>query len=285
MEGTITKIVSDGYFKNLYIGEINKTNTFYHQNEESTFMSKNDCYLDFDQAFDSIKNEENSFIGTGDYKSILADLNQVSNVNTTFEGEHWKLSRINECGTSKVILTIDGQYSYEFDDGVLNEIDCVITNYTANRETMDDISQQEVMLISKDKGSIKIPYVKTLINGIEKNIENTSEWGDGTSFVYMLPNATEITTNISQQHIGHIVAPNAYLHEMGGNVNVLLLINYKYLLTVMVEQVNHICSLTVDKEINMIHHQSLKMNHKEKIKSQRIVILNRIMKILYKKIL
>lgn len=231
MEGTITKIVSDGYFKNLYIGEINKTNTFYHQNEESTFMSKNDCYLDFDQAFDSIKNEENSFIGTGDYKSILADLNQVSNVNTTFEGEHWKLSRINECGTSKVILTIDGQYSYEFDDGVLNEIDRVITNYTANRETMDDISQQEVMLISKDKGSIKIPYVKTLINGIEKNIENTSEWGDGTSFVYMLPNATEITTNISQQHIGHIVAPNAYLHEMGGNVNGCFVVNKLQILT------------------------------------------------------
>lgn len=231
MEGTITKIVSDGYFKNLYIGEINKTNTFYHQNEERTFMSKNDCYLDFDQAFDSIKNEENSFIGTGDYKSILADLNQVSNVNTTFEGEHWKLSRINECGTSKVILTIDGQYSYEFDDGVLNEIDCVITNYTANRETMDDISQQEVMLISKDKGSIKIPYVKTLINGIEKNIENTSEWGDGTSFVYMLPNATEITTNISQQHIGHIVAPNAYLHEMGGNVNGCFVVNKLQILT------------------------------------------------------
>lgn len=67
MEGTITKIVSDSYFKNLYIGEINKTNTFYHQNEESTFMSKNDCYLDFDQAFDSIKNEANSFISTDDY--------------------------------------------------------------------------------------------------------------------------------------------------------------------------------------------------------------------------
>lgn len=151
--------------------------------------------------------------------------------NTTFEGEHWQLSRINECGTSKVILTIDGQYSYEFDDGVLNEIDRVITNYTANRETMDDISQQEVMLISKDKGSIKIPYVKTLINGIEKNIENTSEWGDGTSFVYMLPNATEVTTNISQQHIGHIVAPKAYLHEMGGNVKGCFVVNKLQILT------------------------------------------------------
>ncbi|MDO5812215.1 MAG: choice-of-anchor A family protein [Bacillota bacterium] len=231
MKGTITKIVSDGYFKNLYVGEINKTNTFYHQNEAHTFISKNDCYLDFDQAFDSIKKEANSFIGAGDYKITLDDLDHVSNTNTTFEGEHWSLARINECEKSKVILTVDAQYSYEFEDGVLNSIDRVITNYTANKETMDDISHQEVMLISNDRGSIKIPYVRTLINGNEKVIENTSEWGDGTSFVYMLPNATEVTTNISQQHIGHIVAPNAYLHEMNGNVNGCFVVNKLQILT------------------------------------------------------
>ena len=48
----------------------------------------------------------------------------------------------------------------------------------------------------------------------------TGEWGDEMSAVYVLPYATEVTpSSKSQKHIGHIVAPNAFIHDMNGDVN------------------------------------------------------------------
>lgn len=227
LEGPIKKVTANGSFKKLYVGETQLGNAieFQDQNKQSTFISKGDCYINFDEAFTSIKKEASSFIGTGDYKITLADFNSISNPNDEVGNEHWKLSRINEDGQSKVILMVDAGYSYEFEDGILGSINRVEAKYVSETETIDGISNQEIMLISKDSGRIQIPYVRTLINGKDVAIANTSEWGDGTSFVYMLPNATEVTTNILQQHIGHIVAPDAYLHEMGGNINGCFVVN------------------------------------------------------------
>lgn len=40
------------------------------------------------------------------------------------------------------------------------------------------------------------------------------------SAVYVLSYATEVTPSLkSQKHIGHIVAPKAYIHDMNGDVN------------------------------------------------------------------
>lgn len=218
LKGNINAIVSDGFFKNLYVGEINRERTYNHQNDEHTFISKDDSYINFDEAFASIQAEANSFVGTGDYKITTNDLNCIPNPNNEMQREHWKLSRIIENGQSKVILTVDAGYSYEFDEGVISELAGVNLMYSGGIT-----SQTDTMLISNDTGSVSMPYI--YLNGqfdaiTKMGLVGSHEWGEGLSVVTVLPRATEaIDKDSNQVHIGHVVAPNAYVHNMNGDIN------------------------------------------------------------------
>ena len=216
LKGNINAIISDGFFKNLYVGEINRERTYSHQNDEHTFISKDDSYINFDEAFDSIQAEASSYVGTGDCKITEFDLNKT---NSTLDGNHWKLERLKKYeGPDEFILTVDAGYSYEFGEGVISKLTGVNLMYS------DGItSQTDTMFISNDTGSVSMPYI--YLNGQFDAITNmglvgSHEWGEGLSVVTVLPRATEaIDKDSNQVHIGHVVAPNADVHNMNGDIN------------------------------------------------------------------
>lgn len=214
LKGNINKIIADGFFKKLYVGEINKEGNYDHQNSERTFISKNDCYINFDDAFKQIKDEVASF--TGNLHITMSDIEQID---TCINREHWKLERIKKYERpDEFKLTVDAGYSYEFDEGVISELTELDIMYPSEID-----SQTDTMFISNDSGSISMPYI--YLNGeydaINKmGLSSTHEWGEGLSIVTVLPHATEVIDKDSAQvHIGHVVAPNAFVHNMNGDIN------------------------------------------------------------------
>lgn len=110
---------------------------------------------------------------------------------------------------SSIALKLKRGYSYQFENDVLKNI--------ARIDLMDsDSEDKDTLFIANDQGPTTIPYI--YLNG---NFDAmTGEWGDEMSAVYVLPYATEVTpSSKSQKHIGHIVAPNAFIHDMNGDVN------------------------------------------------------------------
>lgn len=211
LKGPIVKVCSDGYFKRLYIGETELKNAqkFEHQNEQNTFISKNDCYIDFDQAFDEITSEAKTYQGEIQitYNDLLAAraLSPWNGKVNSFETNSWEMT--NEGST--IALKLKSGYSYKFENDVLKNI--------ARIDLMDnDFESKDTLFIADDQGSTTIPYI--YLNGNYN--EMSGEWGDGMSAVYILPYASEVTPfSNSQKHIGHIVAPNAFVHNMNGDVN------------------------------------------------------------------
>lgn len=211
LKGPIVKVCSDGYFKRLYIGETELKNAqkFEHQNEQNTFISKNDCYIDFDQAFDEITSEAKIYQGEIQitYNDLLTAraLSPWNGKVNSFETNSWEMT--NEGST--IALKLKSGYSYKFENDVLKNI--------ARIDLMDnDFESKDTLFIADDQGSTTIPYI--YLNGNYN--EMSGEWGDGMSAVYILPYASEVTPfSNSQKHIGHIVAPNAFVHNMNGDVN------------------------------------------------------------------
>lgn len=110
---------------------------------------------------------------------------------------------------SSIALKLKRGYSYQFENDVLKNI--------ARIDLMvSDSEDKDTLFIANDQGPTTIPYI--YLNG---NFDAmTGEWGDEMSAVYVLPYATEVTpSSKSQKHIGHIVAPNAFIHDMNGDVN------------------------------------------------------------------
>ena len=211
LKGPIVRVGSDGYFKRLYVGETELRNAqkFEHQNEQNTFISKNDCYIDFDKAFDEITAEAKTYQGEIQitYNDLLAAqaLNPWNGKVNSFETNYWEMT--NEGST--IALKLKSGYSYKFENDVLKNI--------ARIDLMDsDAKSNDTLFIADDEGSTTIPYI--YLNGNYK--EMSGEWGDAMSAVYILPYASEVKPfSKSQKHIGHIVAPNAYVHDMNGDVN------------------------------------------------------------------
>ena len=211
LKGPIIKVGSDGYFKRLYVGETELRNAqkFEHQNEQNTFISKNDCYIDFDKAFDEITAEAKTYQGEIQitYNDLLAAqaLSPWNGKVNSLETNYWEM--INE--GSSIALKLKSGYSYKFENDVLKNI--------ARIDLMDsDSKNDDTLLIADDQDSTTIPYI--YLNGNPD--EMSGEWGDGMSAVYILPYASEVKPfSKSQKHIGHIVAPNAYVHDMNGDVN------------------------------------------------------------------
>ena len=211
LKGPIVKLLPDGYFKKLYVGETELKNAqqFAHQNEQNTFISKNDCYIDFDKAFDEITAEAKAYRGEIQitYQDLLnaKALSPWNGKISSIETNYWEMT--NEGST--IALKLKSGYSYQFENDVLKNI--------ARIDLMDsDSEDKDTLFIANDQGPTTIPYV--YLNG--KFDAMTGEWGDEMSAVYVLPYATEVTpSSKSQKHIGHIVAPNAFIHDMNGDVN------------------------------------------------------------------
>lgn len=123
----------------------------------------------------------------------------------SFETNYWEMT--NECST--IALKLKSGYSYQFENDVLKNI--------ARIDLMDsDFENKDTLFIADDQGATTIPYI--YLNGDFNAM--TGEWGDEMSTVYVLSYATEVTPSLkSQKHIGHIVAPKAYIHDMNGDVN------------------------------------------------------------------
>ena len=211
LKGPIVKLLPDGYFKKLYVGETELKNAqqFAHQNEQNTFISKNDCYIDFDKAFDEITAEAKAYRGEIQitYQDLLNTkaLSPWNGKISSIETNYWEMT--NEGST--IALKLKSGYSYQFENDVLKNI--------ARIDLMDsDSEDKDTLFIANDQGPTTIPYI--YLNG--KFDAMTGEWGDEMSAVYVLPYATEVTpSSKSQKHIGHIVAPNAFIHDMNGDVN------------------------------------------------------------------
>lgn len=60
LKGTVIKVVTDRYLNKLYVGETELENAQENlfQNRPNTIVSKNDCYINFDEAFASIQAED-----------------------------------------------------------------------------------------------------------------------------------------------------------------------------------------------------------------------------------
>lgn len=211
LKGPIVKLLPDGYFKKLYVGETELKNAqqFAHQNEQNTFISKNDCYIDFDKAFDEITAEAKAYRGEIQitYQDLLnaKALSPWNGKISSIETNYWEMT--NEGST--IALKLKRGYSYQFENDVLKNI--------ARIDLMvSDSEDKDTLFIANDQGPTTIPYI--YLNG---NFDAmTGEWGDEMSAVYVLPYATEVTpSSKSQKHIGHIVAPNAFIHDMNGDVN------------------------------------------------------------------
>ena len=123
----------------------------------------------------------------------------------SFETNYWEMTKEG----STIAMKLKSGYSYQFENDVLKNI--------ARIDLMDsDSENKDTLFIANDQGSTTIPYI--YLNGDFNAM--TGEWGDEMSAVYVLPYATEVTPSLkSQKHIGHIVAPNAYVHDMNGDVN------------------------------------------------------------------
>lgn len=211
LKGPIVRVVSDGYFKRLYVGETELRNAqqFEHQNEQNTFISKNDCYIDFDKAFDEITAEAKTYQGEiqityNDLRAAQALTSWNGKVNS-FKTNYWEMTKEG----STIALKLKSGYSYKFENDVLKNI--------ARIDLMNsDAKSNDTLFIADDEGSTTIPYI--YLNGNYN--EMSGEWGDAMSAVYILPYASEVKPfSKSQKHIGHIVAPNAYVHDMNGDVN------------------------------------------------------------------
>ena len=211
LKGPIIRVGADGYFKRLYVGETELINAqrFEHQNEQNTFISKNDCYIDFVKAFDEITAEAKTY--QGEIQITYHDLLKAKALNpwngkvNSFETNYWEMT--NEGST--IALKLKSGYSYQFENDVLKNI--------ARIDLMDsDFENKDTLFIADDQGATTIPYI--YLNGGFNAM--TGEWGDEMSAVYVLSYATEVTPSLkSQKHIGHIVAPKAYIHDMNGDVN------------------------------------------------------------------
>lgn len=116
---------------------------------------------------------------------------------------------------STIALKLKSGYSYKFENDVLKNI--------ARIDLMNsDAKSNDTLFIADDEGSTTIPYI--YLNGNYN--EMSGEWGDAMSAVYILPYASEVKPfSKSQKHIGHIVAPNAYVHDMNGDVNGCFIVN------------------------------------------------------------
>lgn len=123
----------------------------------------------------------------------------------SFETNYWEMT--NEGST--IALKLKSGYSYQFENDVLKNI--------ARIDLMDsDSENKDALFIADGQDSTTIPYI--YLNG--NRDEMSGEWGDEMSAVYILSYAREITPSLkNQKHIGHIVAPKVYIHDMNGDVN------------------------------------------------------------------
>lgn len=217
LKGPIVRVVSDGYFKRLYVGETELRNAqqFEHQNEQNTFISKNDCYIAFNKAFNEITAEAKTYQGEiqityNDLRAAQALTSWNGKVNS-FKTNYWEMTKEG----STIALKLKSGYSYKFENDVLKNI--------ARIDLMNsDAKSNDTLFIADDEGSTTIPYI--YLNGNYN--EMSGEWGDAMSAVYILPYASEVKPfSKSQKHIGHIVAPNAYVHDMNGDVNGCFIVN------------------------------------------------------------
>ena len=213
LKGKIKQLIPDGYFQALYVGETNADGNFASQNRNQTFISRNDRYINFDQAFQSIKSELNRY--QGNVKITTTDITNASMLKPwqgtvgNLSETHYELSKEND--NDLYVLKLENGYSYQFDNSVLNKIVRIdLMNVGSESQNKD------TLLIANDSGKLQLPYI--YLNG--KHDTMSGEWGKGLSAVFMLKNATEVVSkNAAQKHIGHIIAPLAYVHNMNGDVN------------------------------------------------------------------
>ena len=130
----------------------------------------------------------------------------------------WEITNTQTPESPKLVLKVNAGKSFIFDEGVVSELTQLNLMYPNGVK-----SETDTMFISNDTGSITMPYI--YLNGqydaINKmGLVGTHEWGEGLSIVTVLPNAKDVKDKDSNQvHIGHVVAPNAYVHNMNGDIN------------------------------------------------------------------
>ena len=213
--GSINKTV-----KTVYTGE---TSTVYCKPDEEVQMytSMNNQYIDFDAAFESIKNEV-AAVPTAD---VIIDSNEVDKV---FKGGSWpgyeyicdeyELHYVGEAEEVRVDLK-KTDHIYQFD-----EFDHIgIINYAVD---MDD---SNILIVSPiDEPFVTVPT--TYWNGENFIWEDTgngqhtpvvdTEKGEGTGIAYLFPNMKgEMDLAGQNKFIGHVVAPDATVLKRGGDYN------------------------------------------------------------------
>ena len=214
IKGEIETILPDGYFKNLYLGEVNMTNSFSGQNRPTYY---NNNYLDFDLAFNSISNEIQGYQGENNLSQEIINQVKLTSWNQDeYIGNGWKLTNDGNNVNPKLRLVVKAGQSFNFASGVISELTRIDIMYDGEVN-----ARKDTLFISNDGGSITLPYV--YINGDANTIINMGvnhEWGDGFSITTILPNAIDVKDkDANQVHVGHVVAPKAFVHNMNGDIN------------------------------------------------------------------
>lgn len=109
LKGPIIRVGADGCFKRLYVGETELINEqrFEHQNEQNTFISKNDCYIDLMDS--DFENKDTLFI-TGDQGATTIPYIYLNGDFNAMTGE-W--GDVNGCFIAKS-LNLTGSESHMF---------------------------------------------------------------------------------------------------------------------------------------------------------------------------
>lgn len=215
LEGKIETIL-DGHMKALYVGEINANGGFTPQGRARTFISKDNRYIDFDEAFKQIEAEATSLAySTGTVKVSQQDVETMKKAVSTsawandIVREHYTIQYF--YGPSRMVgVTVDDGYIYEFE----NLSDIGMINVRGNS------ADANAVFVDKSSGKRKLPQIHIKGSATLNGIDGSIEVGEGFGATFVLPNATEIDCSGAwERWIGHIVAPNAIVSGMIGDAN------------------------------------------------------------------
>lgn len=199
------EIVLDGFMKTFYVGEANVNGEFTPQSRCETYISKNDCYIDFDEAFRQIEEEADRLASFDRTVKVLAEDVEKGKTATVVR-EHYKVENFWKKGC---MVTVDEGYSYEFEDisavGVVN-VDGKADKYG------------NAALVDMSEGTVELPQI--FVNGSSRLPGTDQEVGEALGVAFIVPNADKVDcTGGWERWIGHIVAPNAEITGMIGDAN------------------------------------------------------------------
>lgn len=206
---TYIRNLQDGAVKKVYVGEANAASPPNFVGVE-TYVSVNDEYIDFDDAFSHINKEIAKF-----QADVVIDRKEVEKVKKggywpvyNYDGPYYRMHYVGEDGGG-VQVDLKPGYSFQFDSFE----DIKIVNVDAEQEKANTL-----ILCTMNAKSLTLP--RTFVNG-SGNLTGNRENGTGMGIAYLFPNFNgkmEINKGYNSQ-IGHLVAPNADFDNATGDYN------------------------------------------------------------------